>query len=112
MLQNGSWYSAEYDTFRVGSESENYKIEVGGYSGDLGDVMNLSHVQNGMYFSTYDRDNDRNGGNCATSYGGGWWYNDCHNFNIHGTYGAVGFAIHHNGTWLYFAASRMMLKKN
>ena len=35
MLQNGSWYSAEYDTFRVESESQYYRIHVGGYSGDL-----------------------------------------------------------------------------
>ena len=112
MLQNGSWYSAEYDTFRVKSESEKYKIEVEGYFGDLSDVMNLGNVQNGMYFSSYDQDNDRhNGGNCATIYGGGWWYSSCHSFNIHGTYGAVGFAVFSNGSWLHFAASRMTLKR-
>jgi len=28
-------------------------------------------------FTTYDRHNDRKCGNCATSYGGGSWYNNC-----------------------------------
>ena len=40
MLTNGSWYSVEYDTFRVESEASNYKIHVTGYSGDAYDVMN------------------------------------------------------------------------
>lgn len=31
---------------------------------------------NGMKFSSVDRDNDLNGGNCAGS-GGPWWHNSC-----------------------------------
>ena len=114
MLQNGSWYSAEYDTFRVESESQYYRIHVGGYSGDLCDVMNLDHVQNGMNFSTYDRDNDMHGSvHCAVQGGrggGGWWYNNCVNFNLNGQYGSVDFSVYYPG-WNYFSASRMMLKR-
>ena len=58
MLTNGSWYSVEYDTFRVESEASNYKINVTGYSGDVDDVMNDGTIagiwfHNGMDFSTY-----------------------------------------------------------
>ncbi|XP_062618618.1 fibroleukin-like, partial [Saccostrea cucullata] len=37
----------------------------------------------GMYFTTHDRDNDRAGGNCA-GWGGGWWFNFCHNAFLNG----------------------------
>ena len=35
-----------------------------------------------MKFTTYDVDNDLwgDGGNCAVSYTGGWWYTACHVF--------------------------------
>ena len=116
MLQNGSWYSAEYDTFRVESKSQYYRIHVGGYSGDLCDVMNLDHVHNGMNFTTYDRDNDMHGSvNCAVyggkDGGGGWWYNGCVWFNLNGYYGKAGFGVYYSGSWNYFSASRMMLKR-
>ena len=29
-----NWYYAEYSTFRVLSEADNYKLQVGGYSGN------------------------------------------------------------------------------
>ena len=112
MLQNGSWYSAEYDTFRVESESQYYRIHVGGYSGDQCDVMNLDH--NGMNFTTYDRDNDKDGsGNCAVNGnqgGGGWWYRYCALFNLNGYYGKGGFSVYCSG-WNFLSASRMMLKR-
>ena len=72
----------------MGGEQSNYVIEVGGYSGDTGDIMNRlgskQHVHNGMMFTTYDRDNDRALSNCATSFGGGWWYNYCYTVNVNG----------------------------
>ena len=113
MLQNGSWYSAEYDTFRVESESQYYKIHVGGYSGDLCDVMNISgDVQNGMNFTTYDRNNDPHPSNIATlsNYSGGWWHNIGGTFNLNGVYGDWGFSLHCTGTYLKMSTSRMMLK--
>ena len=112
MLRNGSWYSLEYDTFRVESEASNYKIRVTGYSGDVDDVMNNGTIldagfHNGMNFSTYDRDNDRWGYNCASSSGGGWWYNDCNRFNLNGLYGSYFFVDSIGDCFV----SRMMMKK-
>ena len=116
MLRNGSWYSAEYDTFRVESELQNYRIHVRGYSGDLCDVMNIPNtgVINDMSFSTYDRDNDRYNSICeqdGTWGSGGWWHNACGYFQLNGNYNNMhGFSAYCNG-WYYFSASRMMLKK-
>ena len=33
-----------------------------------------SHNLNGVMFTTADRDNDKNGGNCAREYKGAWWF--------------------------------------
>ena len=83
---NGTLMVAQYDTFYIDDESENYAIHVTGYSGDAGDIMNTydggwSTNLNGMQFSTADR-----GGNagCASGEGGGWWYNNCDWFNLNG----------------------------
>ena len=70
-----NWYSAEYSTFRVLSETYNYQLVVSGYSGNAGRDSLSYH--NGMMFTTYDRDNDRwTGGNCALD-AGGFWYKNC-----------------------------------
>ena len=54
--------------FRVSGESDKYRFEPGGYSGNAGDSLTSS---NGMFFTTYDKDNDKNGpGNCANVHGG------------------------------------------
>lgn len=46
---------------------------------------------NGMFFSTFDRDNDRGSPySCALARLGGWWYNDCHRSNLNGEYGNTG----------------------
>jgi len=72
----------EYWTFTVGDEASGYVLNIGGYSGDAGDALNVTDVyynHNGMKFTTDDRDNDLSGGNynCAPDRGGGWWYNAC-----------------------------------
>ena len=70
----GNWYYAEYSTFRVLSEANNYKLQVAGYSGNASrDAFGTVH-HNGQQFSTFDRDNDgQSSGNCAAKYGGFWW---------------------------------------
>jgi len=74
-----NWYQAEYSTFRVLTEADNYTLQVAVYSGNAGwDAFSYS---DGMMFTTYDRDNDLNTGrqstNCVAYTGGGFWYNNC-----------------------------------
>ncbi|XP_076084910.1 fibrinogen-like protein A [Mytilus galloprovincialis] len=66
-------YYAKYKTFVVGDASSQYKLKIGGYSGDAGDALNYS---NGMKFSTVDKDNDLHSSNCAKS-NGPWWFKAC-----------------------------------
>lgn len=69
---NTAW--AEYEYFKVLSETENYKLLVAGYTGNASDSLSSHH---GSQFSTFDRKNDEAPPccPCAVSYGGGWWFN-------------------------------------
>ncbi|XP_007894583.1 fibrinogen-like protein 1-like protein [Callorhinchus milii] len=70
---------ADYNMFSVNSETEGYRLSLGTYSGTAGDSMNYDrYEQDNMKFSTFDRDQDRYGSNCAHSYQGGWWFNNCY----------------------------------
>ena len=79
---------AIYNYLSVGNPSTNYKLSVGGYSGTAGDSLNTreSDTHNGRGFSTHDNDNDRYNGDCATTYQGAWWYDNCHYANLNGLY--------------------------
>ena len=69
--RNTTW--AEYSYVRVLGESSGYKLLVSGYTGTAGDVL---YYNNGMKFSTIDRDNDLAIGSCAAGEGG-WWFKSC-----------------------------------
>ncbi|KAI8483929.1 Fibrinogen- domains (FReDs) [Branchiostoma belcheri] len=78
---------AEYDTFRVAAASDQYRLTVSGYSGTAGDQDSMAH-NNGMMFSTKDRDNDaRSGGDCSQPSGhAGWWFASCGWSYLNGRY--------------------------
>ena len=115
------WVSVEYNSFYLDDETASYTIHVSGYSGDLRfDPMNnvvSFWVQNGMKFTTYDKENDLcSSCNCAYYCGGGGWYNSCHVISLTGTMGGQGFAyddydpISNTQNWHYLSVSRMMIK--
>ena len=48
----------------------------------------MESLHNGKPFTTYDQDNDeKSGGNCANTNGGGWWFVKCDRSNLNGYYG-------------------------
>ncbi|XP_062610830.1 fibroleukin-like [Saccostrea cucullata] len=89
-LVNGTTLYELYDQFSVSDETQKYQLFLGGpATGTLGDSMlNTTYdwgKLSGMYFSTKDRDNDRySGRNCAAHWGGGWWFNECHEAFLNG----------------------------
>ena len=95
-----SWYYAEYSTFLMLSEQTNYTLHFSGHSGNA--RYGAIRFQNGMKFTTYDRDNDpwtrvSYNNNCAVRNGGGFWYNSfCGFCRVNGVRG-VGDDFHWSG---------------
>ncbi|KAI8796300.1 BgiBFREP1 [Biomphalaria glabrata] len=79
-------YFAKYSRFKVLSEANNYQLKIESFSGNAGDSLTY---HNDQFFSTFDRDNDRqNRSNCAVTYLGAWWYNACLYANLNGKWGS------------------------
>jgi hypothetical protein len=80
---------AIYSSIAVHNADNKYRLDLGAYSGTAGDGMRKCiSIENhdGMPFSTLDRDNDNNSGNCAQGNGGGWWFNNCRCSNLNSLY--------------------------
>ncbi|KAM4539225.1 uncharacterized protein tnxbb isoform 1-T1 [Odontesthes bonariensis] len=82
LRDEGESVFAKYSTFEVAKR--NYKLTVGGYSGNAGDSLSY---HNNRVFSTKDRDPAPFITRCAMSYRAGWWYKNCHEANLNGLYG-------------------------
>lgn len=95
----GLWYYAEYQSFRIESEANFYRLYVAGYTaGNAGDSLanitaGLLTVQNGMNFSSHDVDNDmKDGGSCSALFNSAsWWYNNCLMACLTGPYNTKSF---------------------
>ncbi|XP_033934005.1 microfibril-associated glycoprotein 4-like [Pseudochaenichthys georgianus] len=75
---------ARYASFSVDPEASGFTLHVSGFTdGGAGDSMSY---HNGQKFSTFDKDQDSWTSNCARSFLGGFWYNDCHYTNLNGVY--------------------------
>ena len=73
-------YYAIYSSIAVHNAANKYRLDLGAYSGTASDGMRAcGSIRNndGMPFSTPDRDNDNWSGNRAQLHSGGWWYNQC-----------------------------------
>jgi len=94
----GKWYYAEYYTFRVLSEADNYELLVVGFSGNASSSA-LGWDHGGRKFSTYDRDNDPwLAGNCAAEIGGGFWYRSCGVCQLNGAR-STGLFLQDSAAW-------------
>jgi len=90
------WYYAEYSTFIVLSETDNYRLQVDGYSGNA--ARDALGWHNGMRFTTYDRDNDlRSAENCAVLAGGGFWYKWCYECGVNAVRNSDSWDFHWAG---------------
>ena len=96
---------AKYSNFTVTNEASNYTLFVGFYSGTATDKLTY---HNGMAFTTKDRDNDKKGSNqnCAVTYKGAWWYNNCYYSSLNSNYGDSDYYWH----WGPLLGSEMKLK--
>lgn len=76
----------------------------------VGDALS-SH--NKMKFTTWDRDNDLYGKNCAKEFLGAFWYNKCHETNPNGVYrwGADGTLFAVGVSWHPWKGHDYSLKK-
>ncbi|XP_046511667.1 fibrinogen beta chain [Equus quagga] len=131
----GDKVKALYEGFTVKGEGDKYQLSVGKYKGTAGNALvdgasqlvgenRTMTIHNGMYFSTYDRDNDgwtttdpRK--QCSKEDGGGWWYNRCHAANPNGRYywgGQYSWDMAKHGTddgvvWMNWKGSWYSMKK-
>ncbi|XP_021115102.1 tenascin-X [Heterocephalus glaber] len=88
---------AQYDSFRVDSAAQYYRLHLDGFHGTAGDSMSY---HSGSVFSARDRDPNNLLISCAVSYRGAWWYRNCHYANLNGLYGS---AVDHQGvTWYHW----------
>ena len=86
---DGSVDHAHYKVFKVHDATTCYQMKVDKF-GYVGTISEYFSYHDGMKFSTFDRDNDANSGNCAKDSldGGAWWYNSCYRLgNFKGLYG-------------------------
>uniref|UniRef100_A0A1I8J905 Fibrinogen C-terminal domain-containing protein n=1 Tax=Macrostomum lignano TaxID=282301 RepID=A0A1I8J905_9PLAT len=89
---NDSEHWAEYSSFSVGPESDNYRLSVSGFSGSAGIGDSLAR-SNDFQFTTKDADHDVHSDNCGSRYFGAWWFADCHNTHPNGQYRDFSSAI-------------------
>ena len=89
------------------SQSRQYYLFI---KGDAGDSL---AKQNGMMFTTRDRDNDvRLFGNCALDYKGAWWYEDCLHSNLNAQYLRGHHSSNYDGVnWGFWRENHYSLKK-
>uniref|UniRef100_A0A914UKF0 Fibrinogen C-terminal domain-containing protein n=1 Tax=Plectus sambesii TaxID=2011161 RepID=A0A914UKF0_9BILA len=89
-LPNGFWFG-EWAEFRITDELDNYRMNVlpassGNISAHNANDDRLFGDNNGMAFTTVDRDNDMDDrSNCAQNdQMGAWWHNRCTGFALNG----------------------------
>ena len=58
-------------------------------------------------FTTVDRDNDLEDGNCASKNIGGWWYLECQECRLNGQYGPGFEHVFEAIRWRYFPMEEM-----
>ena len=76
----------KYNTFEITDEASKYVLKISGLSGNETNDLNALDYHKNMKFSTVDSDNDTWSRNCASFYGGGWWYKTCSHVQLNSQY--------------------------
>ena len=79
--------------------------------GNAGDSLDTKNgwSANDMAFTTKDRDNDQNGGNCGATERGGWWYRSCQAANLNGIYNGPNVK---GINWYYYKMNRDSFRRS
>ena len=99
---NGTSIVWTYGLFKIDGPDTNYILHIGQAVGSPGTHIDAitRHIRpepGGTPFTTKDRDNDENGGNCATpNLGGWWWYNCGHAFLTRPHTNGIGMRWHNS----------------
>ena len=104
---NGTKSYVSYNNFAVGPANSQYQLSISEFTGITTDPFR-THNLNSMKFTTKDRDNDENAGNCASSYGG-WWHKNCANVLLNDQYKSI-YAIKLNNKWHALPFIEMKIK--
>src|SRR6218665_2002933 len=114
------WRSAEYNSFVIDAEANNYTLHVSGFSGDADNELQWSETSgkmlDGMQFSAPDVDNNKDPKrHCANMYSSGWWFNACSFVNLNGLINALAsklnfFEYYISGNKTSVQISRMMIQ--
>ena len=111
--EQGNKVTWVYQQFRVDGPDQKYHLHTGQGTGTPGSFDAMAY-DNNLNFSTFDRDNDQNSGNCAASLKGGWWYNNCHKSNLNGPHTAshqTKRIVWLNGSkWVYYPSVEMKVR--
>ncbi|KAJ4939604.1 hypothetical protein JOQ06_029048 [Pogonophryne albipinna] len=106
----GSKVFARYSSFSVDPEASGFTLHVSGFTdGGAGDSLSN---QNGQKFSTFDKDQDSSSSQCARTFLGAFWYNNCHHTNPNGVYrwGADGTIYAIGVSWYHWKGDDYSLK--
>ncbi|PIK49223.1 hypothetical protein BSL78_13910 [Apostichopus japonicus] len=83
--RSGNPFYAQFDSFRINNESDNYRLSrIGEYSGNADGGSSFRKRLN-YIFST----SDRNNGGCPDDYHCGWWFGKCQIRSLNGDYHAA-----------------------
>ncbi|XP_033120842.1 ryncolin-4-like [Anneissia japonica] len=113
-----STYHVTYESIEIESAAENFRLNIGEYieanstaAEGFSSTQLTTQSNNGMSFSTVDRDNDNIGENaCSISYNCGWWFNACYISNLNGLYES-GIIWDHGGNHYILRFSEMKMRR-
>ena len=83
LKKGGQTKTVKWTTFSVDSESNKYRLTVGGFDQGTSGLSDWLSYHTGNYFSTPDRDNDPSfvHGSVTNGYSG-WWFKGCCRSNL------------------------------